>query len=163
MCWWTRLWRWPFCECAWPGRQWGGLCPAELLPSSPPSLLLLTCPEAPGAWDPGRGEVVRPASGSPPPACSWPAHCPGRWTFGDGNQVVGQFKPPYNESFQVPDPTVAQVLVGHNATHTYTIPGEGWPTDLLWGQSPSVWCGLMAWGPEQGEGGVSGVRGGLGR
>ncbi|XP_035939154.2 polycystin-1 isoform X1 [Halichoerus grypus] len=46
------------------------------------------------------------------------------WTFGDGDQVIGQFKPPYNESFQVPDPTVAQVLVEHNATHSYAIPGE---------------------------------------
>lgn len=46
------------------------------------------------------------------------------WTFGDGEQVIGQFKPPYNESFQVPDPTVAQVLVEHNVTHTYTDPGE---------------------------------------
>ncbi|XP_031303446.2 polycystin-1 isoform X1 [Camelus dromedarius] len=46
------------------------------------------------------------------------------WTFGDGEQVIGQFKPPYNESFQVPDPTVAQVLVEHNTTHTYTVPGE---------------------------------------
>ncbi|TKC51471.1 hypothetical protein EI555_020009 [Monodon monoceros] len=46
------------------------------------------------------------------------------WTFGDGEQLIGQFKPPYNESFQVPDPTVAQVLVEHNITHTYTVPGE---------------------------------------
>ncbi|XP_054445386.1 polycystin-1 isoform X1 [Pteronotus mesoamericanus] len=46
------------------------------------------------------------------------------WTFGDGEQVIGQFKPPYNESFQVPDPMVAQVLVAHNTTHTYAIPGE---------------------------------------
>ncbi|XP_062956824.1 polycystin-1 isoform X2 [Cynocephalus volans] len=46
------------------------------------------------------------------------------WTFGDGEQVFGQFKPPYNESFQVPDPTVAQVLVEHEATHTYAAPGE---------------------------------------
>ncbi|XP_011375218.1 polycystin-1 isoform X3 [Pteropus vampyrus] len=46
------------------------------------------------------------------------------WTFGDGEQVIGQFKPPYDESFQVPDPMVAQVLVEHNTTHTYTVPGE---------------------------------------
>ncbi|XP_019504061.1 PREDICTED: polycystin-1 isoform X1 [Hipposideros armiger] len=46
------------------------------------------------------------------------------WTFGDGEQVISQFKPPYDESFQVPDPTVAQVLVEHNTTHTYAIPGE---------------------------------------
>ncbi|XP_039102521.1 polycystin-1 isoform X2 [Hyaena hyaena] len=46
------------------------------------------------------------------------------WTFGDGDRVIGQFKPPYNESFRVPDPTVAQVLVEHNVTHTYAIPGE---------------------------------------
>ncbi|XP_045397110.1 polycystin-1 isoform X1 [Lemur catta] len=46
------------------------------------------------------------------------------WTFGDGEQTLGQFKPPYNESFQVPDPAVAQVLVEHNATHSYAAPGE---------------------------------------
>ncbi|KAM5130746.1 polycystin-1 isoform 4-T4 [Callospermophilus lateralis] len=46
------------------------------------------------------------------------------WTFGDGEQILGQFKPPYDESFQVPDPTVAQVLVEHGATHSYAIPGE---------------------------------------
>ncbi|XP_066238975.1 polycystin-1 isoform X2 [Saccopteryx leptura] len=46
------------------------------------------------------------------------------WTFGDGEQVIGQFKPPYNESFQVPDPMVAQVLVEHSAAHTYAVPGE---------------------------------------
>lgn len=45
--------------------------------------------------------------------------------------MIGQFKPPYDESFQVPDPMVAQVLVEHNTTHTYTIPGEGGPTALL--------------------------------
>jgi hypothetical protein len=50
---------------------------------------------------------------------------PGRWIFGDGEQVLSQFKPPYDESFQVPDPTVAQVLVEHNTTHTYAAPGEG--------------------------------------
>ncbi|XP_047569926.1 polycystin-1 isoform X2 [Lutra lutra] len=46
------------------------------------------------------------------------------WTFGDGDQVIGQFRPPYDESVRVPDPTVAQVLVEHNATHTYAVPGE---------------------------------------
>ncbi|ELW67814.1 Polycystin-1 [Tupaia chinensis] len=46
------------------------------------------------------------------------------WTFGDGEQILAQFKPPYNESFQAPDPSVAQVLVGHNATHTYAAPGD---------------------------------------
>lgn len=40
--------------------------------------------------------------------------------------MLRQFKPPYDESFQVPDPTVAQVLVEHNTTHIYTTPGEGW-------------------------------------
>lgn len=48
------------------------------------------------------------------------------WNFGDGEQVLRQFKPPYDESFQVPDPTVAQVLVEHNTTHIYNTPGEGW-------------------------------------
>lgn len=73
----------------------------------------------------------QPACPTHPPRCSLPACCPGRWTFGDGEQVIGQFKPPYDESFQVPDPLVAQVLVEHNTTHTYTIPGEGRPPVLL--------------------------------
>ncbi|KAL4836310.1 hypothetical protein H8958_017440 [Nasalis larvatus] len=46
------------------------------------------------------------------------------WTFGDGEQALHQFHPPYNESFPVPDPSVAQVLVEHNVTHTYAAPGE---------------------------------------
>lgn len=50
--------------------------------------------------------------------------------------MIGQFKPPYNESFQVPDPTVAQVLVEHNATHSYAIPGEGWGPPTCCGDSP---------------------------
>ncbi|PNI12095.1 LOW QUALITY PROTEIN: PKD1 isoform 12, partial [Pan troglodytes] len=45
------------------------------------------------------------------------------WTFGDGEQALHQFQPPYNESFPVPD-SVAQVLVEHNVTHTYAAPGE---------------------------------------
>ncbi|XP_060028588.1 polycystin-1 isoform X1 [Erinaceus europaeus] len=45
------------------------------------------------------------------------------WTFGDGEQMLGQFKPPY-ESFLVPNPKVAQVLVEHNTTHIYAFPGE---------------------------------------
>lgn len=74
------------------------------------------------------GQPLPPIS----PSCSLPALFSGRWTFGDGEQMIGQFKPPYDESFQVPDPMVAQVLVEHNTTHTYTIPGEGGP--LPWGQ-----------------------------
>lgn len=66
-------------------------------------------------------------------ACSLSACCPGRWIFGDGEQVLRQFKPPYNESFQVPDPTVAQVLVEHNTTHIYATPGE-----VLGGSGPEL-------------------------
>lgn len=64
--------------------------------------------------------------------CLWP----GRWTFGDGDQVIGQFKPPYSESFRVPDPAVAQVLVEHNVTHAYAIPGERWGPPPCRGDSP---------------------------
>uniref|UniRef100_A0A2K5K5V5 Polycystin 1, transient receptor potential channel interacting n=1 Tax=Colobus angolensis palliatus TaxID=336983 RepID=A0A2K5K5V5_COLAP len=46
------------------------------------------------------------------------------WTFGDGEQALHHFHPPYNESFLVPDPSVAQVLVEHNVTHSYAAPGE---------------------------------------
>ncbi|XP_031801696.1 polycystin-1 isoform X2 [Sarcophilus harrisii] len=46
------------------------------------------------------------------------------WTFGDGEQESGQFKPPYNESFLAPEPGVHQVLIEHNVTHTYHVPGD---------------------------------------
>ncbi|XP_072455619.1 polycystin-1 isoform X2 [Notamacropus eugenii] len=46
------------------------------------------------------------------------------WTFGDGEQESGHFKPPYNESFLVPEPGVHQVLIEHNVTHTYHVPGD---------------------------------------
>ena len=93
------------------------------------------------------------------------APCPGRWTFGDGEQAVSQFKPPYDESFEVPDPMVAQVLVGHNTSHTYTVPGEGrlppsrpaaracsalgqrLPGGQSLGPASRMQPGLMAWGP----------------
>lgn len=71
-----------------------------------------------------RGRPCPPAS----LAHSLSAYCPYRWTFGDGEQMLGQFKPPYDESFQVPDPAVAQVLVEHSATHSYAIPGKGGAT-----------------------------------
>nr|XP_033818727.1 polycystin-1 isoform X2 [Geotrypetes seraphini] len=47
-----------------------------------------------------------------------------RWAFGDGLPEVSQFKPPYNQSFPVPDPSVHQVLIQHNVTYTYQVPGE---------------------------------------
>lgn len=59
--------------------------------------------------------------------CSLPTHSRGRWTFGDGEQVIRQFKPPYNESWRVPDPAVAQVLLEHNVSHSYAAPGEHRP------------------------------------
>ncbi|XP_066496885.1 polycystin-1 isoform X2 [Tiliqua scincoides] len=46
------------------------------------------------------------------------------WNFGDRKQVVYQFRPPYDESFLVPDPNVHQVTVEHNVSHTYQEPGE---------------------------------------
>ncbi|XP_042293955.1 polycystin-1 [Sceloporus undulatus] len=46
------------------------------------------------------------------------------WDFGDGDHIFSQFKPPYNDSFLVPDPTVHQVVLGHNVSHTYQEPGE---------------------------------------
>ena len=66
-----------------------------------------------------------PATAHPRPGSLTASHRPGRWTFGDGEQALHQFQPPYNESFSVPDPSVAQVLVEHNVTHTYAAPGEG--------------------------------------
>uniref|UniRef100_A0A8D0H915 Polycystin 1, transient receptor potential channel interacting n=1 Tax=Sphenodon punctatus TaxID=8508 RepID=A0A8D0H915_SPHPU len=46
------------------------------------------------------------------------------WTFGDGDHEIAQFKPPYSESFLVTDPNVHQVVIEHNVSHTYQVPGE---------------------------------------
>ncbi|NWJ08704.1 PKD1 protein, partial [Crypturellus undulatus] len=46
------------------------------------------------------------------------------WDFGDGFQETQQFKPPYNKSFLVPDPSVHEVVIEHNVSHTYQEPGE---------------------------------------
>uniref|UniRef100_A0A670JHV8 Polycystin 1, transient receptor potential channel interacting n=1 Tax=Podarcis muralis TaxID=64176 RepID=A0A670JHV8_PODMU len=46
------------------------------------------------------------------------------WDFGDGDHVAFQFRPPYNESFLVPDPNIHQVVIGHNVSHTYQQSGE---------------------------------------
>ncbi|XP_053221798.1 polycystin-1 isoform X2 [Podarcis raffonei] len=46
------------------------------------------------------------------------------WDFGDGDRVAFQFRPPYNESFLVPDPNIHQVVIGHNVSHTYQESGE---------------------------------------
>ncbi|XP_069503433.1 polycystin-1 [Ambystoma mexicanum] len=47
-----------------------------------------------------------------------------RWTFGDHCQDVGLFKPPYNQSFLVPNIGIHQVVIEHNVTHVYQEPGE---------------------------------------
>ncbi|XP_044160778.1 polycystin-1 isoform X2 [Bufo gargarizans] len=47
-----------------------------------------------------------------------------RWTFGDGTQEDYHFKPPYNQSFPVPDLSVHMVLIENNITHTYQESGE---------------------------------------
>ncbi|NWX91633.1 PKD1 protein, partial [Nothoprocta pentlandii] len=46
------------------------------------------------------------------------------WDFGDGFQETHQFKPPYNKSFRVPDPSVHEVVIEHNVSHIYQEPGE---------------------------------------
>uniref|UniRef100_A0A674J3I7 Polycystin 1, transient receptor potential channel interacting n=1 Tax=Terrapene triunguis TaxID=2587831 RepID=A0A674J3I7_9SAUR len=46
------------------------------------------------------------------------------WDFGDGGHEIYQFKPPYNESFLIPDPSVHQVVIEHNVSYTYQVPGE---------------------------------------
>lgn len=84
--------------------------------------------------------------------------------------MIGQFKPPYNESFQVPDPTVAQVLVGHTTTHTYAIPGKDRPGTLLaphgaspvLGEAPPKPAWVADPGLVRGQEGWLGVRGGPG-
>ncbi|XP_063790969.1 polycystin-1 isoform X2 [Pseudophryne corroboree] len=42
-----------------------------------------------------------------------------RWMFGDGTQRDYLFKPPYNQSFSIPDPPLHMVLIEHNVTHVY--------------------------------------------
>ncbi|XP_054247311.1 polycystin-1 [Indicator indicator] len=46
------------------------------------------------------------------------------WDFGDGIQETFLFKPPYNKSFLVPDPSVHEVVIEHNVSHVYQDPGE---------------------------------------
>ncbi|XP_044308534.1 polycystin-1 isoform X2 [Varanus komodoensis] len=46
------------------------------------------------------------------------------WDFGDGHQSAAQFKPPYNDSFPRPGPSVHQVVLGHSVSHHYQGPGE---------------------------------------
>ncbi|NXX98808.1 PKD1 protein, partial [Centropus bengalensis] len=46
------------------------------------------------------------------------------WDFGDGVQETYLFKPPYNKSFLVPDPSVHEVVIEHNVSHVYQDPGE---------------------------------------
>ncbi|XP_047921942.2 polycystin-1 [Anser cygnoides] len=46
------------------------------------------------------------------------------WDFGDDVQETYQFKPPYNKSFLVPDPSVHEVVIEHNVSHVYEHPGE---------------------------------------
>lgn len=49
--------------------------------------------------------------------------CFSRWDFGDGIQETYLFKPPYNKSFLVPDPSVHEVVIEHNVSHIYQDPG----------------------------------------
>ncbi|XP_019368289.1 PREDICTED: LOW QUALITY PROTEIN: polycystin-1 [Gavialis gangeticus] len=46
------------------------------------------------------------------------------WDFGDGTHETYQFKPPYNGSFLIPDPSIHEVVIEHSASHTYEEPGE---------------------------------------
>ncbi|NWR90348.1 PKD1 protein, partial [Furnarius figulus] len=46
------------------------------------------------------------------------------WDFGDGVQETYLFKPPYNKSFLVPDPSVHEVVIENNVSHIYQDPGE---------------------------------------
>uniref|UniRef100_A0A7M4F3Z7 Polycystin 1, transient receptor potential channel interacting n=1 Tax=Crocodylus porosus TaxID=8502 RepID=A0A7M4F3Z7_CROPO len=46
------------------------------------------------------------------------------WDFGDGTHETYQFKPPYNGSFLIPDPSIHEVVIEHSTSHTYEEPGE---------------------------------------
>lgn len=68
--------------------------------------------------------------------------CFSRWDFGDGVQETYLFKPPYNKSFLVPDPSVHEVVIEHNVSHIYQDPGM--LRMVLWGRKGS---GIfVAWG-----------------
>ncbi|XP_053326768.1 polycystin-1 [Spea bombifrons] len=47
------------------------------------------------------------------------------WSFGDGNSTRQEYhyRPPYNQSFPVPNPLIHQVLIENNVTHSYQEPG----------------------------------------
>ncbi|XP_043944837.1 polycystin-1 [Protopterus annectens] len=47
-----------------------------------------------------------------------------RWAFGDGGFAEFHFKPPYNHSFSVIHENAEEVLLQHNVTYIYSIPGE---------------------------------------
>uniref|UniRef100_A0A8C9TI26 Polycystic kidney disease 1a n=1 Tax=Scleropages formosus TaxID=113540 RepID=A0A8C9TI26_SCLFO len=47
-----------------------------------------------------------------------------RWSFGDGGYQVYHFKPPYDSSLLLPDPSVKMVTLQHNVTYIYSQPGE---------------------------------------
>lgn len=61
--------------------------------------------------------------------------CFSRWDFGDGVQETYLFKPPYNKSFLVPDPSVHEVVIEHNVSHIYQDPGM--LRTVLWGRRGS--------------------------
>uniref|UniRef100_A0A8C9VGF5 Polycystic kidney disease 1a n=1 Tax=Scleropages formosus TaxID=113540 RepID=A0A8C9VGF5_SCLFO len=46
------------------------------------------------------------------------------WSFGDGGYQVYHFKPPYDSSLLLPDPSVKMVTLQHNVTYIYSQPGE---------------------------------------
>ncbi|KAF2984153.1 hypothetical protein EK904_007642 [Melospiza melodia maxima] len=62
------------------------------------------------------------------------------WDFGDGVQETYLFKPPYNKSFLVPDPSVHEVVIEHNVSHIYQDPGM--LSKALWGRRGSGIFGL---------------------
>lgn len=62
--------------------------------------------------------------------------CFSRWDFGDGVQETYLFRPPYNKSFLVPDPSVHEVVIEHNVSHVYE--DSGTLRTVLWGRKGSA-------------------------
>lgn len=71
---------------------------------------------------------------------SWPVSL-SRWDFGDGTHETYQFKPPYNGSFLIPDPSVHEVVIEQSASHTYEEPGKSCP--VSWGKRSAFF--FVAW------------------
>ncbi|XP_032086824.1 polycystin-1 [Thamnophis elegans] len=64
------------------------------------------------------------------------------WDFGDGDQAILEFHPPYNESFLKPDPKIHQVQIRHNLSHIYQDPGKYSLTVVVSNEFENLTCSI---------------------